>query len=135
MVRLAEWRPTSWLALVVRLALAMPLIAYGLAGGNGTRLPVVLAAVVAEMFRFLATGPGNWLALVGGSLLLVGLATRPVAMVLIMVATMSRHIARPFWPLGAIDVAITMLFFLLAVGGGVASLDQLFARKRRASAS
>ena len=124
-------RPAQWLALIVRVALALPLIAYGLPGATGAILPAALGAIIADMFRFLAAGPGHWLALIGGSMLLVGLATRPVAMVLIMVATVSRHMLRPFWPLGIIDIAITMLFFLAAIGGGIASLDQMTARFRQ----
>jgi putative oxidoreductase len=76
------------------------------------------------------------LELVGGGLLLLGLATRPVAFLLagqMAVAYFKAHAGRGFWPLvngGELAMLYCFLFlYLAAAGGGPWSLDPKFRRR------
>src|SRR5262245_15409353 len=81
-------------------------------------------------------GAAGVIEVIGGSLLLVGLFTRPVAFVLageMAIAYFKAHASNGFWPLlngGELAVlyCFTFLFFA-AVGGGRWSLDALIGRR------
>ena len=81
---------------------------------------------------FSLLGVQGLLELIGGSLLLVGLFTRPVAFILagdMAVAYFMAHAPRAFFPtLNGGDAAILYCFtflYLAVAGGGVWSLDEL----------
>lgn len=81
------------------------------------------------------------LELVGGSLILVGLFTRPTAFVLsglMAVAYFMAHAPQGFWPLlnkGELAVLYCFVFlYLSAAGGGSLSLDHYIQARKNASA-
>jgi putative oxidoreductase len=80
----------------------------------------------------------GWIEIVFGTLVLVGLFTRPAAFILcgeMAVAYFRTHNPRDFWPLingGEITVLYCFFFlFLVAAGPGAWSLDALRQRKLR----
>ncbi|MCU1290841.1 MAG: DoxX family protein [Acidobacteria bacterium] len=82
-------------------------------------------------------GLAGVLELVGGSLILIGLFTRPVAFILsgmMAVAYFTAHAPQGFLPLvniGELAVLYCFLFLYFAfAGGGLWSVDNLFVRKR-----
>lgn len=135
----ARWR--SWepyLLSVLRIIIGFLFIEYGtgklwawpgpLMPGGGTVSVASLPGVAAVLEAF------------GGALILVGLATRPVAFVLsgeMAVAYFIGHAGRGFWPVlnqGAPAVFYCFAFlYLSAAGGGPWSLDAL--RSGHAAAS
>ncbi|HVR43716.1 MAG TPA: DoxX family protein [Thermoanaerobaculia bacterium] len=83
-------------------------------------------------------GLAGILELVGGLLIVIGLLTRPVAFILsgeMAVAYFMVHAPQGPWPLlnqGELPALYCFIFLYLAVaGGGVWSLDDAIARKRR----
>ena len=91
-----------------------------------------------ELFSLL--GLAGVLELFGGAMLLVGLFTRPVALILsgeMAVAYWMAHAPRGFFPiLNAGELAALYCFvflFLAAAGGGVWSVDQVRERRNRSS--
>lgn len=83
---------------------------------------------------------GGWLEVIGGTAILLGLYTRPVAFVLageMAVAYFQFHQPQAFWPTNNGGVAAVMycFFFLYLVfaGAGPWSLDAVIARRRAAS--
>lgn len=82
-------------------------------------------------------GVAGLLELIGGGMLILGLLTRPAAFILageMAVAYFMQHSPHGFWPVAnqgepAVLYCFTFLFFAVA-GGGVWSLDALFARIR-----
>ena len=79
---------------------------------------------------------GGFLELIGGSMILLGLYTAPVAFVLsgeMAVAYFGWHYSRGFWPLlnhGELAVLYCFVFlYLSAAGGGPLSLDHLIRKK------
>ena len=93
-----------------------------------------------ELFSLI--GAAGVLEFVGGSLLLIGLFTRPVAFVLsgmMAVAYFIAHHPRTFYPVNnGGDAAILFCFiflFLFFAGGGPLSVDALFAKRRAEAAA
>jgi putative oxidoreductase len=85
-------------------------------------------------------GLAAFLELLGGSLLVLGLWTRPVAFVLVgemLAAFLIAHFPRGGWPIqngGELPLLYALVFaFLTAAGAGPASVDAL--RRRSASRS
>ena len=82
-------------------------------------------------------GIGGILEIVGGTLITIGLFTRPVAFILageMAVAYFQFHFPQSFWPsvnqgVGAIMYCFLFLYLMFA-GGGVWSIDTLIARRR-----
>lgn len=106
---------------------------FGLPGGGQ------LQWIEFDQLWSLAPGLAGVLEFFGGLLLLLGLATRPVAFVLsglMAFAYFMAHAPGSFWPvLNHGDAAILFCFaflYLSAAGGGPFSLDQLIASRRRA---
>ena len=125
----ARWRP--YLLGLLRIVVAFLFIAHGTQKlfGVPTSEPRDPAALGSLM------GVAGILETFGGLLLLLGLFTRPVALVLageMAVAYFKTHAPRGFWPLlngGEPAVLFCFIFlYLAAAGGGAWSLDQL--RKR-----
>jgi putative oxidoreductase len=86
-------------------------------------------------------GIGGMLELVGGTLIVLGLLTRPAAFILageMAVAYFQFHQPSAFWPNANGGVAAVMYCFfflyLVAAGPGDWSLDGVIARRRRGSA-
>ncbi len=84
---------------------------------------------------------GGVLEVVGGTAVLLGLLTRPVAFILsgeMAVAYWQFHAPRGFWPIqnhGEPAVLLCFIFlFISAYGGGDWSLDALLRRKRESAA-
>ena len=82
----------------------------------------------------------GWIEVVGGSLLLLGLFTRPVAFIAsgeMAVAYFHAHFPRGFWPIqnhGETAVLNCFIFlFLTTTGAGPLSLDALLFRRRTPS--
>lgn len=80
---------------------------------------------------------GGWIELVAGTLVLVGLFTRPAAFILsgeLAVAYFTVHAKRGFWPIinkGELAVSLCFIFlYLAATGAGAFSLDYIRTRKR-----
>ncbi len=132
----ARWTPR--LLSVLRIAAALLFIEHGTEklfgfpstqqGASGSLPPMMLVAGVLEFF--------------GGLLLLLGLFTRPVALLLsgeMAVAYFMSHAPQGFFPLqnrGELTALYSFLFLFLAVaGGGVWSLDKLLWRQRGETAS
>lgn len=74
----------------------------------------------------------------GGILIVLGLVTRPVALVLaveMVIAYFQAHFPRAFWPInngGELAALYTFIFlFFAANGGGAFSLDGLWSSRRR----
>src|SRR5437773_8275931 len=89
-----------------------------------------------EVKLFSLIGLAGALEIVGGSLLLLGLFTRPVAFVLsgeMAFAYFMAHASQGFWPLankGELAVLYCFVFlYLAAAGGGAWSLDNMWRRK------
>ncbi len=98
---------------------------FGGMGGHGEKVHV------ASML-----GLAGFLELIGGVLILLGLFTRPVALILcgeMAVAYFTVHAPRAFWPIvnkGELAVVYCFVFlYLFAAGAGPVSLDRLI-RKR-----
>jgi putative oxidoreductase len=77
---------------------------------------------------------------IGGPLILLGIFTRPVALVLageMAVAYFRQHAPRGFWPIlnmGELAVIFCFVFlYLAAAGGGVWSVERLWERTRQHS--
>ena len=94
----------------------------------------------ADVLSFM--GVTGLLELVGGSLLVIGLFTRPVAFILsgmMAVAYFMVHAPRGFYPiLNGGDLAILFCFFFLYLflaGGGVWGLDAMMARRKTEAAA
>jgi len=99
---------------------------------GGLMLPVLVAAAVLTT----VAGIAGLLETVGGSLLLVGLFTRPVAFILsgeMAFAYFIGHAGRGFWPVlnqGAPAVIFCFLWlYISAAGGGPWSLDAAWKRR------
>jgi putative oxidoreductase len=123
--------PTRWapyLQSVLRIVVAFLFIAHGTQKFFG--VPGVDARATVPLLSQL--GLASILEMVGGSLLLLGLFTRPIAFVLageMAVAYFTAHAPRGFWPLvnrgePAVLFCFTWLYFA-AVGAGPWSLDAL----------
>ena len=88
------------------------------------RMPFVLGSL---------NGVAGVIEVVGGSMLLIGFLTRPVAFVLsgeMAVAYMLKHAPHDFWPIvnhGEVPVLLSFLFLYFAfAGGGAWAVDALF---------
>ncbi len=99
--------------------------AFGGIGGHGARVTAF------TIFWFAAVLEG-----IGGSLLILGLFTRPVAFILcgeMAVAYFRAHAPRGFWPVtngGELAVLYCFLFLYLATaGGGPVSIDRLIDKR------
>lgn len=105
---------------------------FGVLGGSmGSGKPAVLGSLL---------GVSGILEFFGGILLLVGLLTRPVALLIaieMIVAYFKVHVPRGPWPLlnrGELPVVYCfLLLYLAAVGGGPFSLDRLIGSWRRSN--
>ena len=104
--------------------------------------PIVEGAAAAPIEIFSLIGAAGLLEFVGGILLLIGLATRPVAFLLsgmMAVAYFIAHHRRTFYPVNnGGDAAILFCFiflFLFFAGGGPLSVDNLFAKRRAEAAA
>lgn len=105
---------------------------FGVLGGSmGSGKPAVLGSLL---------GVSGVLEFFGGILLLVGLFTRPVALLIaieMIVAYFKVHLPRGPWPLlnrGELPVVYCfLLLYLASVGGGLFSLDRLIGSWRRSS--
>ncbi len=128
----ARWGP--YLQSVLRIVVAFLYIAHGtqkLVGFPSAepRPPVPVASLL---------GLAGSIETIGGALVLLGLCTRPVALILsgeMAVAYFLRHAPSGFWPLSnhgeaAVFFCFTWLYFA-AVGAGPWSLDELGRRARR----
>ena len=87
---------------------------------------------------FTLIGLAGILELVGGTLLVLGFFTRPVAFILsgqMAWAYFSSHAPNDFWPIinrGELAALYSFLFLYLAArGGGVVGLDSLFKRRKK----
>jgi putative oxidoreductase len=104
---------------------------------HGTQKMLGFPAEMRVPYELLSpNGAAGILEVVGGSLLLVGLFTRPVAFVmsgLMAFAYFLVHAPRGFWTLpNGGDLAVVYCFaflYLAAAGGGAWSLDRLLRRK------
>lgn len=86
---------------------------------------------------FSRTWVASWLELVGGTLIILGLFTRPTAFVLsglMAFAYFLVHAPRGFWPIvnrGEPAVLLCFVFlYMAAAGAGPYSLDALWSRRR-----
>lgn len=127
----ASWAPA--LRSLLRIVAAFLFIAHGTQ--KLFALPVAQPRPVVELMSQM--GLAGVLEVVGGSLLLLGLFTRPVAFVLsgeMAVAYFQSHAPRSFWPIlnsGEPAVFFCFLFlYLAAAGPGPWSLDALRRGKR-----
>jgi putative oxidoreductase len=131
-----EWSPQ--LLSVLRIVLAFLFIQVGAAkwfAFPAAVLPGGITAPVGSIYWFAAI-----IEVIGGSLILLGLFTRPAAFVLsgeMAVAYFKGHAPHSFWPVinqGALAVIFCFLFlYLSAAGAGPWSLDALLARRRASS--
>jgi putative oxidoreductase len=131
---------------VLRIMSALQFIAHGtqkLFGFPARRIPPGApdGATPPPFELFSLIGAAGMLEFFGGTLLLIGLFTRPVAFILsgmMAVAYFIAHHPRTFYPVNnGGDAAILFCFiflFLFFAGGGPLSVDALFA-KRRAEAA
>jgi putative oxidoreductase len=125
----ASWKP--YLKSLLRIVAAFLFVAHGtqkLFGTPGATTPVELMSQM---------GLAGVLEVVGGSLMLLGLATRPIAFILsgeMAVAYFSAHAPRSFWPiLNAGEPAVLFCFvflYLAAAGAGPWSLDAVVYGRR-----
>ena len=129
----ARWAPC--LLSVLRIVVAFLFIAhgtqklFGLPMGEAPRATVPLGSLV---------GVAGVLETVGGSMLLLGLLTRPVAFILageMAVAYFKVHAPQGFWPLlnrGESPVLFCFIYlYFAAAGGGAWALDNLWRRRSR----
>ena len=133
-----EWAPQ--LLSVLRIVLAFLFIQVGSAkwfAFPAAVLPGGITAPVGSIYWFAAI-----IEVVGGTLILLGLFTRPVAFVLsgeMAVAYFKGHAPHGFWPVlnqGGIAVIFCFLFlYMSAAGPGPWSLDALFAGRWRRGSS
>jgi len=124
----SRWAPK--LLSVLRILTAFLFIAHGTA--KFFAYPMSLGF---EVKLFSLIGLAGALEIVGGSLLLLGLFTRPVAFVLsgeMAFAYFMAHAQQGFWPLankGELAVLYCFVFlYLAAAGGGPWSLDRMWRR-------
>jgi putative oxidoreductase len=122
---------------VLRIMLGLILLQYGLAKLFGW--PAV--RIFKDLEWLSLYGVAGMFELVGGTLLVLGLYTRPVAFILsgeMAAAYFIEHFPVSFFPvLSQGDLAVTMCFALLYLsfaGGGPWSLDALIDRKKAAAA-
>jgi putative oxidoreductase len=128
----ARWAPR--LLSVLRIVAALTFIThgtqklFGVPAGPEPRPPVELLSQM---------GLAGVLETFGGTLLLLGLFTRPVAFVLageMAVAYFMAHLPRSVWPLlngGEPAVLFCFIYlYLAAAGGGEWALDRVLARRR-----
>ena len=126
-----RWAP--YLQSVLRIVVAFLFVTHGVqklfgVPSTGPRAPVALLSLA---------GTASVLETFGGSLLLIGLLTRPVAFLVageMAVAYFMRHAPRGFWPIlnqgeAAVLFAFIWLYFA-AAGPGPWSLDALWRRAR-----
>jgi len=126
-----RWAP--YLQSVLRIVVAFLFVTHGVqklfgVPSTGPRAPVLLLSL---------GGTASVLETFGGSLLLIGLFTRPVAFLVageMAVAYFMRHAPRGFWPIlnqgeAAVLFAFIWLYFA-AAGPGPWSLDALWRRAR-----
>ena len=126
-----RWAP--YLQSVLRIVVAFLFVTHGVqklfgVPSTGPRAPVALLSLA---------GTASVLETFGGSLLLIGLFTRPVAFLVageMAVAYFMRHAPRGFWPIlnqgeAAVLFAFIWLYFA-AAGPGPWSLDALWRRAR-----
>jgi len=126
----ARWAP--YLQSVLRIVVAFLFIAHGTQKAFGFPSPEPRAGVALMSLLGLA----STIEIVGGTLLLLGLFTRPVAFVLageMATAYFMSHAPRGFWPLAnrgepAVFFCFTWLYFA-AAGAGPWSLDALRGRR------
>lgn len=129
--------PTEWssqLLSVLRIVTAFLFMAHGTQKlfafpAAGPPKPIDLTSLI---------GVAGVLEVVGGTLLLVGLLSRPIAFLLsgeMAFAYFMRHAPNGFWPVlngGELAVLYCFLFlFVAAAGPGVWSLDEALVRSRR----
>jgi putative oxidoreductase len=124
----ARWAP--YLLSVLRIVVAFLFIAHGTqkmfgvpGAADAPRMPFVLGSLI---------GIAAILETIGGTLMLLGLFTRPVAFLLageMAVAYFKVHAPQGFWPLlnrGESPVLFCFIFlFFAAAGGGAWALDNL----------
>lgn len=129
----ASWTPR--LLSILRIVTAFLFIAHGAQKLFGFLAPPGMPAfpLLSQM------GIGGVLEFFGGSLLLLGMFTRPVAFILsgmMAVTYFQMHAPGGFWPLqnkGELAVLYCFVFLFLAVaGGGVWSIDRLWNRRANA---
>ena len=131
-----EWSPE--LLSVLRLIVAFLFIQHGTAkwfAFPGAVLPGGGVVPVGSLFWF-----ASLIETIGGTLLLLGLFTRPVAFILageMAAAYFIQHAGRGFWPLlnqgePAVFFCFSFLYFS-AAGAGPWSLDTILARRRSSS--
>jgi putative oxidoreductase len=122
---------------VLRIVAAFLFMSHGL-----QKMVGVPVAQRAPFDLFSLAGAAGTLEVVGGTLLLLGLFTRPVAFVLsgqMAFAYFLAHAPRGFWPLGnggelAVIYCFLFLFFAF-VGGGAWSVDRLRGARGPAAAA
>src|SRR5712664_4331379 len=122
----ARWAP--YLQSVLRIVVAFLFVAHGTQKFMGFPSAEASAGVPLVSLR----GVASVIEMVGGTLLLFGLFTRPIAFVLageMAVAYLTSHVPRGFWPLvnrgePAVFFCFTWLYFA-AAGAGPWSLDAL----------
>lgn len=124
---------SAWLTSILRIVASFLFMAHG----TQKLFAYPVARPSHPMAWWSLLGVAGILEAFGGALLLVGLFTRPVAVVLageMAVAFLRVHAPRGFWPIlngGELSILYCFLFlYLAAAGGGPLSLDALI-RKRR----
>ena len=127
----ARWSP--YLQSVLRIVVAFLFIAHGTQKFFG--FPAAEARAGVPLMSLL--GLASMLEMVGGTLMLVGLFTRPVAFILageMAAAYFMSHVPRGFWPLlNRGEPAVLFCFvwvYLAAAAAGPWSLDALIGRSR-----
>jgi putative oxidoreductase len=119
---------------VLRIVAALVFITYGtMKLFNYPPLPKGMPPI-SLMSQF---GLAGTLEVVGGTLMLIGLLTRPVAFILsgeMAVAYFQAHYPRSFWPtenMGTGPILFCFIFlYLVFAGGGSWSVDAMIARSR-----
>jgi putative oxidoreductase len=122
---------TPYVLSVLRLAAAFVYVAHGtqkMFGGPGHPWH-------GPVFTLTLMGAAGVIETIGGTLMLLGLYTRPVAFVLsgqMAVAYFTQHMPRAFWPIvngGELAVLFSFLWLFFSVAGpGPISLDRLRGR-------
>jgi putative oxidoreductase len=131
-----RWRP--WALSVLRIVLGFLFFEHG--GQKLLGFPTAMPGPPLQVGSLLWVA--GWLELVGGLLILVGLFTRPVALILsgeMAVAYFMQHAKNGFWPLAnkgepAVFYCFLFLYFLFA-GAGPLSLDALIKRSAEPATS